>query len=96
MKYRSPTAVAADKFRQRTAELIVVISGPLIAALVVIQIYHGAVSGKDGDLTIQDDPFSYYLFSGILGCIGMIALTVSAVTTRYLFQNHRKRSKSRK
>ncbi|MBB2908186.1 putative membrane protein [Rhizobium sp. RAS22] len=85
MKYRSPTAVAADEFRQRTAELIVVIAGPLIAALVIIQIYHGAVSGKGGDLTIQGDPFSYYLFSGILACIGMIALTVSAATTRQLF-----------
>ena len=96
MRDRYPGALAVEKFQQRVAEIIVVITGPLIAVLVGIQFWRGLDSAKDGVVTSHADPFSYILLYGILGCIGLIAFIISIATARNLFRRHRETLKSRK
>lgn len=91
MKDLSPRVVLIEKMQRRIAELVVVAAGPLIAALVTIQLYYGVISVKGGNVTAHTDPFSFYLLNGILGCVGIIALIISIATARHLLKNRLKK-----
>ncbi|MDH0911771.1 hypothetical protein N5C66_21220 [Rhizobium pusense] len=91
MNELSPRSVLIQKMQRRIAALVVVVTGPLIAILVIIQLYNGVISVKGSDVTAQADPFGFYLLNGILGCSGIIALMVSIATARHLFQKYLKR-----